>query len=167
MSQTPLVTSQWQVFHHWTPQWEISTPQHLICWLQVCSSPHQAVVHRAAAREEPRLRGRATRSRGQQWIREAVPHGRWPALCTNTWPRAETEAKDRCDKQSNQQKTLQTLTQKMSVSIFRCKQESFKSSKTEPNMTEACAANKMRGKKTHFNFNQIERFRGNFKRKLK
>lgn len=61
---------------------------------QACSTPDQAVEHRAAARQEPRLGGRVSGGGGgQQRVREAIPHSSRPGLRTNTGPRAETETK--------------------------------------------------------------------------
>lgn len=57
-------------------------------------SPDEAVKDWTAAREEPRLGGRRATS-SHKWFGEAVPHGCRPALCTNAWPRAETETGNR------------------------------------------------------------------------
>lgn len=50
----------------------------------MCCSPDQAVIDGTAAREEPRLGGAtAGGAGGEQWVREAIPHGSRPALHTH------------------------------------------------------------------------------------
>lgn len=57
---------------------------------QVSLLPDQAVVDGAAAGEEPRFGGGASRGGGQQ-VGDAGPDGRGPGLGTHTGPGAETE----------------------------------------------------------------------------